>query len=87
MENIQKQIGGQIQNANTELQKQLGIMNPEMAAQAESINGQLCAAGSDFVQVAAGLALLAAGIGAITLVAVKCAPNNDDLAPKDQSSN
>ena len=46
-------------------------MNPEMAAQAERINGQL----------------RAAGIGAITLVAVKCAPNNEGLAPKDQSSN
>ena len=87
LENIQKQIGGQIQNANSELQKQLGIMNPEMAAQAERINGQLRAAGSGVVQAAAGLALLAAGIGAITLVAVKCVPNNDDLAPKDQSSN
>lgn len=79
LENIQKQIGGQIQNANTELQKQLGIMNPEMAAQAERINGQLRAAGSSVVQAAAG-------IGAITLVAVKCAPNNDNLKEEDMSS-
>ncbi|WP_143341270.1 hypothetical protein [Corynebacterium urinipleomorphum] len=87
LEDIQKQIGGQIQNANSELQKLLGIMGPEMAGQAERINGQLRAAGSSVVQAAAGLALLAADIDAITLVAVKCAPNNDDLAPKDPSSN
>lgn len=80
LENIQKQIGCQIQNANSELQKLLGMMNPEMAAQAKRINGQLRDIGS-------GVAQASAGIGAITLVAVKSALNNDDLAPKDQSSN
>ena len=35
------QANAQIQNANTQIQQQLGIFNPKLAAQVEAINGQL----------------------------------------------
>lgn len=85
LENLRAQLGSQVSNANTELQKQLGLLDPAMAAQAAHLNDQLRAAGSDLGQVAAGLALLAAGIGASALVATKCAPNNNNLKEEDMS--
>ncbi|PLA37987.1 hypothetical protein CYJ46_05535 [Corynebacterium coyleae] len=68
------QANAQIQNANTQLQQQLGIFNPQLAAQIEGLNKQLGQYGTDIATVAGGLALIAAGILAGTIIYDNCTP-------------
>ena len=68
------QANAQIQNANTQLQQQLGIFNPQLAAQVEGLNKQLGQYGTDIATVAGGLALIAAGILAGTIIYDNCTP-------------
>ena len=68
------QANAQIQNANTQLQQQLGIFNPQLAAQVEGLNNQLGQYGTDIATVAGGLALIAAGILAGTIIYDNCTP-------------
>ncbi|WP_168161859.1 Ig-like domain-containing protein, partial [Corynebacterium sp. HMSC08F01] len=56
------QANAQIQNANTQIQQQLGIFNPQLATQVDAINAKLGQYGTDLATVAGGLALIAAGI-------------------------
>ena len=76
LENIQAQVGRQIQDANTALQNQLGIMDPRLAKAAADFQAQLRGAGANLNQVLGGLAVLAYGIAAITTIATKCGPGN-----------
>ena len=64
----------QLQAANTRIQQQLGLFNPEIAAQVDAANRQLAQFGADLGTVAAGLALIAAGILAGTLIYDNCSP-------------
>ena len=68
------QANAQIQNVNTQLQQQLGIFNPQLAAQVEGLNKQLGQYGTDIATVAGGLALIAAGILAGTIIYDNCTP-------------
>ena len=68
------QANAQIQNANTQIQQQLGIFNPQLATQVDAINAKLGQYGTDLATVAGGLALIAAGILAGTIIYDNCTP-------------
>ncbi|MGV0433328.1 hypothetical protein, partial [Corynebacterium sp. 20_84] len=76
LQNIQGQVGRQIQDANTALQNQLGIMDPRLAKASADFQAQLRGAGANLNQVLGGIAVLAYGIAAITTIATKCGPGN-----------
>nr|WP_280716083.1 Rib/alpha-like domain-containing protein [Corynebacterium coyleae] len=69
------QANAQIQTANTRLQQQLGVFNPQIAAQADAVNAKLAQYGTDIATVVGGLALIAAGILAGTIIYDNCSPN------------
>ena len=69
------QANAQIQAANTQIQQQAGLFNPQLAAQVDAVNQQLGKFGADLGTVAGGLALIAAGILAGTLIYDNCSPN------------
>ena len=73
----------QLQAANTQIQQQLGLFNPGIAAQVDAANKQLAAFGTDLGTVAAGIALIAAGILAGTLIFDNCSPNGGGSSVKD----
>ena len=85
LEGLQQQIGEQIKNVNTELQRQLGLMNPELAETASRFDDQLKAAGSNVTQALAGLAILAYGIGALAHILSVCLPTDNVPAEKQSS--
>lgn len=87
LSSIKEDIGAQIRNANTELQKQLGILDPNLAKAHENFNAQIAAAGADLSQVLFGLAALAYGIAAIATIATNCAPQDGPVDAAKQSSN
>ena len=78
-------INEQFQAANTELQKQLGIFNPEVAIQVDAINNQLRQYGTDVRAVGAGLALIAAGLSVGTLLFSACAPGGSQSSAQGSS--
>lgn len=55
------QIGAQIQNVNSELQRQAGIMNPQLAAQFEAANNSLQQFGLNVGSAALGVAAVGTG--------------------------
>ena len=57
--------------------------SPEIAAQVDAANRQLAQFGADFGTVAAGIALIAAGILAGTLIYDNCSPNGGGSSVKD----
>ena len=67
-------INKQIQNLNTQLQKQAGVFNGPLAGKVAGIDAQLKRFGADYQQVAGAVALIAAGALAIGLIADACAP-------------
>ena len=79
LQNIQAQVGRQIQDANTALQNQLGVMDPRLAKAAADFQAQLRGAGANLSQVLGGIAVLAYGIAAITTIATKCGPGNTEI--------
>ena len=72
--NVVADANAQLQAANTQIQQQLGLFNPEIAAQVDAANKQLAQFGADLGTVAAGLALIAAGILVGTLIYDNCSP-------------
>ena len=74
LSNMVGDVNAQLQNANTQLQQQLGLFNPEVAVQVDAINQQLAQYGTDLGTVAGALALIAAGILAGTIIYDACAP-------------
>ena len=77
------QASAQLQAANTHIQQQAGIFNPEMAKQVEQINAQLRTVGADLGMVAAGIVLIAAGILAGTVIYDNCKPGGPSSSVKD----
>ncbi len=77
------QANAQIQAANTQIQQQAGLFNPQLAAQVDAVNQQLGKFGADVATVAGGLALIAAGILAGTLIYDNCSPNGASSSVKD----
>lgn len=69
------QANAQIQNFNTQIQQQMGIFNPQMASQVNAINAKLTQYGTDIATVVGGLALIAAGILAGTIIYDNCSPD------------
>lgn len=55
------QIGAQIQNVNSELQRQAGVMNPQLAAQFEAANNSLQQFGLNAGSAALGVAAVGTG--------------------------
>lgn len=74
LSNLVGDVNAQLQNANTQLQQQIGLFNPEVAVQVDTINQQLAQYGTDLGTVAGALALIAAGILAGTIIYDACAP-------------
>ncbi|MGX0629430.1 Rib/alpha-like repeat cell surface protein/thrombospondin type 3 repeat protein/putative Ig domain-containing protein [Corynebacterium afermentans] len=74
LSNMVGDVNAQLQNANTQLQQQIGLFNPEVAVQVDAINQQLAQYGTDLGTVAGALALIAAGILAGTIIYDACAP-------------
>ena len=83
LSNVVADANAQLQAANTRIQQQLGLFNPEIAAQVDAANRQLAQFGADLGTVAAGIALIAAGILAGTLIYDNCSPNGDGSSVKD----
>ena len=86
LEGLKAQLDQQIRNANTELQRQLGIHNPEMAKAAADLDARLKAAGANLSQALAGLAVLAYGLGALIHLSVVCLPKGEVLPENERSS-
>ncbi|MGV0343451.1 hypothetical protein ACUY3P_03915, partial [Corynebacterium lehmanniae] len=83
LSNVVADANAQLQAANTRIQQQLGLFNPEIAAQVDAANKQLAQFGADLGTVAAGIALIAAGILAGTLIYDNCSPNGGGSSVKD----
>ena len=75
---FQAQVDQQIRDMNTALQRQLGILDPNMARAAAEFDARLKGAGANLGQVLAGLALLGYGIAAIATIASTCDPKNPE---------
>ncbi|WP_210400222.1 hypothetical protein, partial [Corynebacterium sp. HMSC074A01] len=63
-----------IERANAQIQRNLGMFNPQTAQAMSQMNAQLRKAGLDLATVGAGLAVIAAGIIAGTIIYDNCAP-------------
>ena len=72
---IANEISARLEQANSQIQQQLGIFNPQVAGQVAEINARLKEVGGDLSMVAAGIALIAAGILAGTLIYDNCSPD------------
>ena len=70
------QFNANIERANTELQKQLGIFNPEMAARAAEVNAQLKEYGMNLLTGAGVLLLIPLIIGNSLGIAGACTPGD-----------
>ena len=77
------QASGKVQAANTQIQQQLGLFNPQLAGQIDAVNKQLAQFGTDAATVAGGLALIAAGILAGTILYNNCSPNGGGSSVTD----
>lgn len=77
------QANARIQDANTAIQQRLGVFTPEVAVQIDAINKQLGQYGTDIATVAGGLALLAAGILAGTIIYDNCSPEGATSSVQD----
>ena len=74
-----------IERANAQIQKNLGMFNPETAQALSQMNAQLRKAGFDLATVGAGLAVIAAGILAGTIIYDNCAPGDAKSSVKVDS--
>lgn len=71
---VVEQFSVQLEQVNANIQRQLGIFNPQTASQVAEMNAQLRKVGLSVAQVGAGLAMLAAGILAGTVIYDSCKP-------------
>ena len=74
LSDIAEQVSRQLELANTQLQQQLGILNPALAEQAAALNAQLRQARMNLASLAAGVALIAAGVTAAVVIYDACTP-------------
>ena len=90
---IVNEVSARLDLANSQIQQQMGIFNPQLAGQMADINNHLKGIGADLSMVAAGIALIAAGILAGTLIYDNCSPDGGftssvkDLEVKGSSGN
>ncbi|TSJ70381.1 hypothetical protein FPH17_11520 [Corynebacterium godavarianum] len=70
VENVSKDL----ERANAQIQQNLGMFNPQTAQALSQMNEQLRKAGFDLASVGAGIAVVAAGILAGTIIYDNCAP-------------
>ena len=80
---VVSQANAQLQAANTQIQQQLGVFNPQVAMQVDAINEQLGQFGLDVAKVAGGLALIAAGILTGTIIYDNCTPGATGSSVQD----
>lgn len=76
MESQIAEFNANIERANTELQQQLGIFNPQMAAQAAEVNAQLKEFGMNLITGAGVLLLIPLIIGNSLGIAGACTPGD-----------
>lgn len=72
--NVTNVINQQIRDFNAEIQRQAGILNPELAAAIESADKFLQAYGYSVASATVGLAALAGGIAASAVILERCLP-------------
>ncbi len=73
---VVEQVSNQIQRANSELQRQLGVFNPEAARMSAQLDATLRQFGLSTAQVGSALAALIIGITAAASIASACTPGN-----------
>lgn len=71
---VVEQVSNQIQRANSELQRQLGVFNPEAARMSAQLDATLRQFGLSTAQVGSALAALIIGITAAASIASACTP-------------
>lgn len=71
---VVEQVSNQIQRANSELQRQLGVFNPEAARMSAQLDATLRQFGLSTAQVGSALAALVIGITASASIASACTP-------------
>lgn len=88
LEPVFDQMSDNIAQANANIQAQLGILNPQMAAQIKVVNDQLRQFGLDIVTAGATLAIIPVAILAAVLIANTCMPKGPEFIPgsKNDSS-
>ncbi|QNE90357.1 putative Ig domain-containing protein [Corynebacterium incognita] len=70
-------VSGNIERLNTNMQKQLGIHNPQLAGMAADLESKLNGYGTNTGQVFGGAAALLLGAGAIAALASACGGSSD----------
>ncbi|UIZ91948.1 hypothetical protein JZY91_09730 [Corynebacterium sp. CNCTC7651] len=70
--NVTNVIDQQIRDFNTEIQRQAGILNPELAVQVEAIDKYLSAFGYSVGSVIVGLTAMTGGIAASAVILNSC---------------
>ena len=73
--NVTNVLDQQIRNINAEIQRQAGILNPELAKQVEAVDKYLTAFGYSVASAAIGLAALAGGLTASSFIIRDCLVN------------
>ncbi|QYH19172.1 hypothetical protein JKI95_08045 [Corynebacterium aquatimens] len=73
--NVTNVLDQQIRNINAEIQRQAGILNPELAKQVEALDKYLTAFGYSVASAAIGLAALAGGLTASSFIIRDCLVN------------
>ena len=71
---VVEQVSNQIQRANSELQRQLGVFNPEAARMSAQLDATLRQFGLSTAQAGSALAALVIGITAAASIASACTP-------------
>ena len=77
------QANARLQDVNTQIQQQAGLFNPEVAVRVDEINKQLGQFGLNVGTLAGGVALLAAGILAGTIIYDNCSPEGATSSVQD----
>lgn len=77
------QANARLQDVNTQIQQQAGLFNPEVAVRVDEINKQLGQFGLNVGTPAGGVALLAAGILAGTIIYDNCSPEGATSSVQD----
>ncbi|PLA12614.1 YPDG domain-containing protein [Corynebacterium riegelii] len=72
---IANELSARLEQANSQIQQQIGVYNPQMAGQVAEINARLKSVGADLFTVATSLALITAGILTGTMIYNNCVPD------------
>ncbi|MGV0394124.1 YPDG domain-containing protein [Corynebacterium riegelii] len=72
---IANELSARLEQANSQIQQQIGVYNPQLAGQVAEINARLKSVGADLFTVATSLALITAGILTGTMIYKNCVPD------------